>query len=238
MIEESPLQEAITVLQLETIDELEKEIETLKEENKQRRVQNAILKETHKNLSALINEMENDQKEEKERILQEHKESIEEIKTSNLEKLTEIKEEYEETIEKIEASYLKKLNDLEKVQEEEVTRIKQTYEENIVELKKANLQREKYLENKLEGKNSIVQYVLNVLRKSEDLLKMWQTTVTQQAEHLVESEQKLKIALTVKETISKQTVAITKLEDIILNNKNLTKSFENIEKNCPAKNNC
>ena len=59
---------------------------------------------------------------------------------------------------------------IEKVQDAELTSLKQKYEENIVELKTANLEREKYLKNKLEGKNSVVQYILHVLRKSEDKL--------------------------------------------------------------------
>ena len=61
------------------MEDLKKEIETLKNENKYRIKQNAILEETNKNLSATIIEMKIEQKEENKRIDEEHKETLESV---------------------------------------------------------------------------------------------------------------------------------------------------------------
>ena len=63
------------------MEDLKKEIETLKDENKYRIKQNAILEETNKNLSATIIEMKIEQKEENKRIDEEHKETLESVIT-------------------------------------------------------------------------------------------------------------------------------------------------------------
>ena len=123
---------------------------------------------------------------------------IEKMKIDHEDEITRIKEKYEEEIESI----------------------KEEHENEVIKLKSLILENETKYERKLSAKDTLTQYVMNVLKDSDNLIKFWQNLVKSQAKELSKFEKyhEIEEILNEKEKIIEtQSKNIKDLEEIIAN---------------------
>merc|ERR1712013_119944 len=115
---------------------------------------------------------------------------------------------------------------------EEIKKIRADYEEKIKRINETNEEQDNIFINEIENKKMLVKYVIDVLEDSDKMLDEWQNTVKQQSHKIDERKRNMKeygkimeIAIESHNTIRKQEEAIEQLEQIIINNQDLTNSY-------------
>eukprot|EP00092_Neocalanus_flemingeri_P096857 GFUD01123326.1.p1 GENE.GFUD01123326.1~~GFUD01123326.1.p1 ORF type:complete len:582 (+),score=174.35 GFUD01123326.1:48-1748(+) len=247
--DEDLLREAIELLQVETINNLNKEIQDLKKEKNQKEKQTQELQQTKTEQTALNDRMRRENIEEITKIKKEYEDNLHRTIQDSEKNMTRIAKENEDNMLKITQRYE---NDIQHIIQENVnnmTRITQVNEDNIQMIKQRNTRNKIVLQNKLSDQTILTRYMMNVLLKSEEMRKSTQDVIEAQAYEMSEKFAKyeecqntnnanLKITFESQEIIRKQTENLARLQKIVKMDKNLTKSYGKIEKNDPNKNNC
>ena len=125
--------------------------------------------------------------------------------------------------------------------DEEISGIREEHENEVIKLKLIILENETKHARKLSAKDTLTQYVINVLKDSDSLIKFWQQIVKTQAQEISKFEkfhEMEKILIEKQNIIETQSENIKDLEEIIANNNNLTESYEKLENLDPSKSNC
>merc|ERR1719206_711824 len=125
--------------------------------------------------------------------------------------------------------------------EAEIGGIKEEHEKEVIKLKSIILENETKCARKLSAKDTLTQYIMNVLKDSDSLIKFWQNIVKSQAHEISKLEnyhEMEKILIKKQNIIETQSENIKDLEEIIANNNKLTESYEKLEKLDPSKSNC
>merc|ERR1712013_682030 len=218
---------------------LQKEIKELTKTNENVKMEKLILDQN-------IEKLKNDQIEHIARLKENNENKIETLNKENAkkyelieknliaqtEKLMKTKENYEERIKKLNAVNTEKEAELKNEKREEIKKIRADYEEKIKRINETNEEQDNIFINEIENKNMLVKYVIDVLDDSDKMLDEWQNTVKQQSHEIDESNRNMKeygkimeIAIESHKTITKQEEAIEQLEQIIINNQDLTNSY-------------
>ena len=124
---------------------------------------------------------------------------------------------------------------------EEMKNANEKHQQRIKEIQEANSENEVKFQNRITGNEKMVEYLQDVLRESDSLIRFWQELVKTQALQLnkMENYQDLLKSLKESQNINKiQTEAIKKLEVVIGNKEKLIESYQNLEKLDPEKSNC
>merc|ERR1719206_1634144 len=100
-----------------------------------------------------------------------------------------------------------------------MTKLSVEYEERIVKINETNAEIENTLRNRIETKEMLIEYVIDVLADNDKLLDFWQNTVKEQGREINKSEKKIEeyrrieeIAFESQKTIKKQENNIKQLE--------------------------
>ena len=126
------------------------------------------------------------------------KSEIENIQQQNERKSKEIqtmKEKDERSlaiIEKMKIDHEDEITRIKEKYDEDIERIKEEHKNEVIELKSFILENETKYERKLIAKDTITQYVMNVLKDSDNLIKFWQNLVKSQAKELSKFENIMK----------------------------------------------
>merc|ERR1712013_242856 len=236
---ENNLKEAVRILQLDSLSILQKEINELTIRNENVKREKLILDQN-------IEKLKNDQIEHIAMIKEKNENKIEALKKENAkkyelieknligqkEKLIKTKENYEERFKELNALNTKKEAGMKRDKKEEIENIRAKYEEKIKRINETNEEQDNIFINEIENKKMLVKYVIDVLEHSDKMLDEWQNTVKQQSYEIDESNRNMKeygkimeIAIESHNTIRKQEEAIEQLEQIIINNQDLTNSY-------------
>jgi len=144
-------------------------------------------------------------------------------------------------IEKMKLDHEAEMTRMKEKYNEEISGIKEEHEKEAIKLKLLILENETKYARKLSAKDTLTQYIMNVLKDSDSLIKFWQHMVKTQAHELSKFEkyhEMEKILIEKQNIIESQSENIKDLEEIIANNNNLTESYEKLEKLDPSKSNC
>jgi len=232
----------VRILQLDSLSILQKEIKELTIRNENVKREKLILDQN-------IEKLKNDQIEHIAMIKEKNENKIEALKKENAkkyelieknligqkEKLIKTKENYEERIKELNAVNTEKEAGMKRDKKEEIENIRAEYEEKIKRINETNEEQDNIFINEIENKKMLVKYVIDVLEHSDKMLDEWQNTVKQQSYEIDESNRNMKeygkimeIAFESHKTITKQEEAIKQLEQVIINNQDLTNSYKTL----------
>jgi len=144
-------------------------------------------------------------------------------------------------IEKMKLDHEAEITRMKEKFDEEIGGIKEEHEKEVIKLKSIILENETKCARKLSAKDTLTQYIMNVLKDSDSLIKFWQNIVKSQAHEISKLEkyhEMEKILIKKQNIIETQSENIKDLEEIIANSNNLTESYEKLEKLDPSKSNC
>merc|ERR1719320_1284894 len=175
----------------------------------------------------------------------EKEEQMEQLQKQHEKKIQVMKEEFEKEIKQVEKEKTEKEEQMIKDQKGEIKKLSLEYEERIAKNIETSAENENTLKNKIETKEMLIEYVIDVLANNDKLLDFWQNTVKKQGQEINESEKKIeecrkieKIAFESQKTLKKQENAIEKLENIIVNNQNHSESYRYLAQKDLTKTNC
>ena len=128
------------------------------------------------------------------------------------------------------------------------TGLKVKNEEAETRLREQNeeiLKKEAFYKKKIDDKQHLVDYVMNVLQKGEQMMQLRQNVIDKQAQYIDDKNKKLEECQIMKNDIKATLIENqetlrnhTRLENMLKTNDRLTSAYERINKDNVAKNNC
>eukprot|EP00092_Neocalanus_flemingeri_P087846 GFUD01110919.1.p1 GENE.GFUD01110919.1~~GFUD01110919.1.p1 ORF type:complete len:650 (-),score=161.53 GFUD01110919.1:50-1999(-) len=210
------LRETIELLQVETITNLQKEIQDLKEERDQNEIQKKVLQQRDSKQATLIEKLQRETIEESSRLRKEYEDNLQQVIKEHENNKTRIIQENENNIQKINQQNM--IN-------EKVLNKKLSGKTILISYMMSVLKKS---EEMMQTRQDIIEAQANEMKEKLDKYEECQSRTIDLLKIISESN----------ETIHKQADNMARLQNIIKIDKNLTRLYDKIEKNDPSKNNC